>query len=158
MATIDKNKYLPVDKNKLIIALKARKKTMSDFSREIGRGSSYIRDMIGRYNSISKSVVLLLKSELGINYEEYKPDENENKSERNEQTEIKKDVIKGDTFVDFMAIMQQSILRRTESLEDEARALDEKNKMDGTNSMIYAMLKVLRWLFQCFEITETEEK
>ena len=27
MATIDKNKYLPVDKNKLIIALKARKKT-----------------------------------------------------------------------------------------------------------------------------------
>lgn len=26
MATIDKSKYLPVDKNKLIIALKARKK------------------------------------------------------------------------------------------------------------------------------------
>lgn len=154
MATIDKNKYLPVDKNKLIIALKARKKTMSDFSREIGRGSSYIRDMICRYNSISKSVVLLLKSELAINYEEIKPDN----IERNKQTAIKKDVIKGDTFVDFMAIMQQSVLSRTESLDDEAQALKEKNKMDNTNSMIYAMLKVLRWLFECFEITETEEK
>lgn len=154
MATIDRNKYLPVDKNKLIIALKARKKTMSDFSREIGRGSSYIRDMIARYNSISKSVVLLLKSELAINYEEIKPDN----IEKNKQTEIKKDVIKGDTFVDFMAIMQQSVLSRTESLDDEAQALKEKNKMDEINTMIYAMLRVLRWLFQCFEITETEEK
>lgn len=154
MATIDKNKYLPVDKNKLIIALKERKKTMSDFSREIGRGSSYIRDMIARYNSISKSVVLLLKSELAINYEEIKPDN----IERNKQTAIKKDVIKGDTFVDFMAIMQQSVLSRTESLDDEAQALKEKNKMDETNTLIYAMLKILRWLFQCFEIAETEEK
>lgn len=154
MATIDRNKYLPVDKNKLIIALKARKKTMSDFSREIGRGSSYIRDMIARYNSISKSVVLLLKSELAINYEEIKPDN----IERNKQTAIKKDVIKGDTFVDFMAIMQQSVLSRTESLDDEAQALKEKNKMDETNTLIYAMLKILRWLFQCFEIAETEEK
>lgn len=150
MATIDKNKYLPVDKNKLIIALKARDKTMSDFSREIGRGSSYIRDMIGRYNSISKSVVLLLKSELGINYEEIKPDEHEK--------EIKKDVIKEGTFVELMAIMQKSVLRRTEFLDDEVQALKEKNGMDNGNTMIYAMLKVLRWLFQCFEITETEEK
>ena len=154
MATIDKNKYLPVDKNKLIIALKARKKRMSDFSREIGRGSSYIRNMIARYNSISKSVVMLLKSELAINYEEIKPDN----IERNEHKAIKKDVIKGDTFVDFMAIMQQSVLSRTESLDDEAQALKEKNKMDETNTMIYAMLRVLRWLFQCFEIAETEEE
>lgn len=123
---------------------------MSDFSREIGRGSSYIRDMIGRYNSISKSVVLLLKSELGINYEEIKPDEHEK--------EIKKDVIKEGTFVELMAIMQKSVMRRTEFLDDEVQALKEKNGMDNGNTMIYAMLKVLRWLFQCFEIIETEEE